>query len=226
MQIHVVDLQDFDQVIETDPDIIIADLLKQINEKYKYDTSSCSIYHFGQQLELGFHLTPEFLNDDNVLVLLNHLIVKEKSYPKVNNAYRFQTSRFKNYFIELKNTGQLCPKLDTIRMNILNTDKNSFENSIYNNFQIQLNPDLAILPSSQSTKSDTHGAYEFYRNSQAFDPEALDRFTPEQVESLYRLLETGHNPNLILHTFGLANYDEERTLMILNSAGIINPGPF
>lgn len=216
MQIHVLDLQDFDQIIEVEPEVSIGDLLKQINEKYQYDTSSCYIYHFGQKLDPGFHLTPEFLKDDNILVLLNQLIVKEKSYPKVDNAYRFQQSRFKKYYLDLKTTGQICPKLDNAKSNTQQTNQDSFENSIYNNFQAQLNPELVILPQQETTNTDSHGAYEFFRNNRVFDQDILDRYTYEEVQSIYRLLETGHNPNIILRVFDQALHDEERSFQILN----------
>lgn len=220
MQIHILDLQDFDQMIETESDICIRDLLNQISEKYQYDTSTCNIYHFGQKLDPSFHLTPEFLKDNNILVLLNQLIVKEKSYPKVDNAFRFQTSRFKKYYSELRTTGQICPKLDSVKMNSQSFDQDSFENSIYNNFQTQLNPELAILPQQEPAQTDSQGSYEFFRNNQAFDPESLNRYTPEQVQSLYRLFETGHNPYLILHFFDMANQNEERCLSLLSSLSL------
>lgn len=214
MQIHVLDLQDFDQIIETDTDIILNDLLKQINEKFQYDTSSCTVYHFGQKLEPNFHLTSDFLKDDNILVLLNNLIVKEKSYPKVDNAYRFQKSRFRNYFFEPVNTNELCPKLENLKQKD-QSNQNSFENSFYNNIQIQLNPNLAILP--HETTQPKIQSYEMELNLLDLSPDLLSRYSPEQVQSLCRILETGHNPRLVFRIFDMVHQDEEQCLRLLNS---------
>ena len=110
MQIHVLDLQEFDQVIEISEGISIKDFLTEVTDKYNYNASTCSVFHFGQKLDPNFHLTSDMLKDDNILVLLNHSIVNEKSYPTVDNAYRFQSSRFRNYYFEPKNISELCQR--------------------------------------------------------------------------------------------------------------------
>lgn len=48
-------------------------------------------------------------------------------------------------------------------------------------------------------------------------PDLLSRYSPEQVQSLCRILETGHNPRLVFRIFDMVHQDEEQCLRLLNS---------
>ncbi|OHS92684.1 hypothetical protein TRFO_41011 [Tritrichomonas foetus] len=149
MQLHLIDCQSFDQTIDVTPPITVHELLVKIKENYNYDTTLCSIFQLGRELEYGEQLIPENFQTDNVLVLFNRQIFREKSYPKVDHAFNFPPTRFQGYYSDINSS-----KLITNSNPSTNIFQNmNFESSYYNYLQSRIDPEYTI-PVTHSDSGD------------------------------------------------------------------------
>ena len=205
MQIHILDLQGFEANIEAEPDTPLKDILDKVSSNYQYDISNLSVFHFGALLRQEDKITPELLKDDNILVLLNQNVFKPKSYSSVDYSYHFQSSRFKEYFSEAKSVDSLCPKLNETEKKPKNND-DCYDNSLYNIIQNMIDPKYAISPNEENPNNTENTSDlqmpDVFRN-------LLSHYTPDQRESIRRLVSQFHDIRVVADVFENCDRDED-----------------
>lgn len=212
MQIHILDLQGFEANIEVEPDTPLKYILDKVSSDYQYDISNLSVFHFGALLRQEDKITSELLKDDNILVLLNQNVFKPKSYSSVDYSYHFQSSRFKEYFSEAKNVDSLCPKLNETEKKPKNND-DCYETSFYNKIQNMIDPKHAISPSEEKPNN-TENTSDLQMPAAFHD--LLNHYTPDQRESLRRLVSQFHDIRFVADVFENCDRDEEAAFATLS----------
>jgi hypothetical protein len=99
MQIRVLDMETFDHTLDIPDHTTIASLREMIRCNFNYDVSQCAFYHKGSELPSTLLITPEAFPEGSVIVLFNSRLFPEKSYPTVDGAFHFFSSRFPTYSI-------------------------------------------------------------------------------------------------------------------------------
>jgi hypothetical protein len=97
MNLRVLDLQSFDETFEVPDNFPVSDLRDFIHITFGYDVSSVTFFHKGAELPNDSSLTSTELGDLPLIVLLNSRIFPQKSYPKVDHAFRFFPSRYQEF---------------------------------------------------------------------------------------------------------------------------------
>jgi hypothetical protein len=107
MLVRVMDLQSFDETLDL-PDSITVDQLRElIRSNFNYDLSDSAFYHKGAELPADFTLQPHTFSDCNVIVLFNSRIFPQKSYPRVDQAFRFPASRLQEHYFTVDHEEEL-----------------------------------------------------------------------------------------------------------------------
>jgi hypothetical protein len=97
MFVRVLDLQSFDETLEIPDDLTVSELRDLIHLMFHYDVSSASFFHNGAELPADGSLSPGSLGELPLVVLFNSRIFPEKSFPKVDQAFRFFPSRYQEF---------------------------------------------------------------------------------------------------------------------------------
>ena len=217
MLIHISDCQSFDQNIEITPPCTVHSLLEQIMAKYKYDTTLCSVFQNGKELEFGVKITPELIKNDNTLILFNQLFFKEKTYSNVDQTFNFRQTRFQNHYIDLN--------INKINANInsLNSFNNSnIQQSYYNYLQSQIYPEFTISQEheeqneSENNKNDDN-SNDDNDNNESDDIESLVDLDPSEQEAVDRLCSLGFDRLFVIQIFMACDRNEEAALNLLQS---------
>lgn len=218
MLIHVSDCQSFDQNIEVAPQCTIHSLLEQIMQQYKYDTTLCSVFQNGRELEFGEKITPELIKDDNTLVLFNQLFFKEKSYPSADQSINFPSTRFQNHFFDYN-----INKIE-VDSNPQNQGSSNHDESYYNYLQNQVYPefpmmqehdDLDDLANVENKDSNTENDYN--RRRESVDIESLADLDQSEQEAVDRLCSLGFDRLFVIQIFMACDRNEEAALELLRS---------
>jgi hypothetical protein len=92
MRLHVADpTRALDQSVDVAPGTTIQDLKQIVASAFHYDTENCLIFSDGHSWTDGEAVS---VPDDTLFVFFNTKVFSEKSYPSVDGAFPFPTSRF------------------------------------------------------------------------------------------------------------------------------------
>jgi hypothetical protein len=97
MQVRVVDMQGFDESLTIPDNFTVSDLQDLIHLSFQYDVSSVTFYHNGHELSPDLPLSACQFTTSAPIVLFNSRIFPQKSYPKVDLAFRFFPSRYQEF---------------------------------------------------------------------------------------------------------------------------------
>jgi hypothetical protein len=100
MLVRLLDFRSFDQTLDLPDDITAAQLREILLSEFQYDISYAALYHEGREILPGAKLFSSQFTSNNVIVLFNSRIFPGKSYPKVDQAFRFFPSRYQEFFYE------------------------------------------------------------------------------------------------------------------------------
>jgi hypothetical protein len=97
MRVRVVDLQSLDESLTLPDGLTVSELLSLLHQSFQYDISHISLFHCGRELPPSHPLTAGDLSASPTLVLFNTRVFTQKSYPKVDQAFRFFPSRYQEF---------------------------------------------------------------------------------------------------------------------------------
>jgi hypothetical protein len=97
MKLRLLDLQSFDETVEVPDRFPVSALRDLVQLTFGYDLSCTSIFHGGRELAPDGALVSEELRACPLVTLFNSRIFPQKSYPKVDHAFRFFPSRYQEF---------------------------------------------------------------------------------------------------------------------------------
>jgi hypothetical protein len=97
MELRLLDLQSFDQILAIPDNFPVSELRGLIEETFGYDVSCTSLFHAGAEIPIDGSLKSEELGESPTIILFNSRIFPQKSFPKVDHAFRFFPSRYQEF---------------------------------------------------------------------------------------------------------------------------------
>lgn len=219
MLIHISDCQSFDQNIVIQSPCTVHSLLEQIMEQFKYDTTLCSVFQNGKELEFGVKITPELIKNDNTLVLFNQLFFKEKSYTNADQTFNFRPTRFQNHFFE-SNFNKINIDVNSKNTNNSNTDfqhtyLNYLQNQIYPEFTISQEQDEINEPEENNSNDKNNNDND--DDNEQNDIESLADLDPSEQEAVDRLCSLGFERSFVIQIYMACDRNEEAAIELLRS---------
>lgn len=84
----------------------VGSALIELNKKHHVDTTKCYLCHEMKELENSSKITNDLISKDPKFVLYNFAQFPEKSFPRVDDAFGFTSSRYHDYYVREKPSGQ------------------------------------------------------------------------------------------------------------------------
>jgi hypothetical protein len=227
MLVRVVDLQSFDATLDLPDNLTVADLREMIESQFHYDLSHSTLFHGGLELPLTLSLTPSTFSGSNVIAIFNSRIFPQKSYPKVDQAFRFFPSRFQEYHF----AANLAEEFDSDR-----APSESRRHAV-DPFRLDfpLGSPLTrfagrFLDRPDGEEAGVFGAPVFpemaaevddLAGEEPFDERDFDGFdlTPVDLEAIRRLEELGMDRATVIEVYFACNGNESQAENILMSLG-------
>lgn len=214
MNIHISDCHSFDQNIVISPPCTVHSLLEQIMNQFKYDTTLCSVFQNGKELEFGVKITPDLIKNDNTLILFNQLFFKEKSYTNADQTFNFRPTHFQNQFFDSNLTKKNINK-DTENHN------NDIKQSYFNYLQNRIYPDFLISQEQEEPNETEDNKNENSDNNdndnESNDIESLADLDASEQEAVDRLCSLGFERLFVIQIFMACDRNEEAALELLRS---------
>lgn len=103
MNIHVLNLQGAKYDLSfPEKDVTLFSIQKKLFDDYQLNTNSFYFCANSQVLPREAHLSPDFFKGEPQIIMYDSVTYPDKSYPRVDNAFNFNFSRYSDSFVQTK----------------------------------------------------------------------------------------------------------------------------
>lgn len=224
MQVHVVDVQGYDGVVDLTEQATGAELRQKLVAKNMYAMAETEMYHRGAQLGPDTRITADLIASGDPIVLVDRTAIPEKSYPKSDGAFRFLAGRYDEFFEEHDRASEF----HKVNMSSIVTGDNKALKAVLRK-AAQSRDDTPIVELYVEKSNEESGTRRDEQHSQGEDaPETGNRFFEELIRSsgvelsseertqLLRLRAQGIDPADALQVFMACDRSIEATIACLS----------
>ena len=205
--VHVVDFLSLNEEINIPMNSTVGDLISHIKSKYGNNLSHFLIIHNGDELTPRTIITNEMLSRNNTIVLLDRDHFKEKSFPKVNGAINFSSTRFADMHIPSSDENEEQEETDDEQND--KTFEEETENS--DNYQEEDNYYHEDANQYDNRYQEDYNNHNSYRDS----PIPYINYNPNELNDVQNLVNLGVDRLTAIQIYEACNrnYDSARAII-------------